>query len=128
MINGEPGKSIENVCDLKYLSDMMGGKKHLINEIMDVFLKQIPEELLAIRTAIEKSEYTVIKRFAHTMKSTLSIMGISVLIPVLQEMEDLGAKGESIEEIKKLNIRLDLICRLAINEIEKEKINLLTGE
>ncbi len=128
MVKRESENSSENVCNLRYLSDTMGGKKHLIKEIMDVFLKQIPEELQAINEAIAKEDFTIIKSFAHTMKSSVSIMGISVLTPVLQEMEDLGGKQESPdnyrdERIKELNQKLALICKKAMIEIEREKHN-----
>ena len=69
MIKSKPEKSIENVCDLNYLTEMMGGKKTLIKEIMDVFLKQIPEELRSMNAAITKTDYPIIKSCAHTMRS-----------------------------------------------------------
>src|ERR1035437_6760875 len=100
MIKNETETSVKNVCDLSYLSEMVGGKKQLIKEIMDVFLKQVPEELQSINDAVLKTDYAVIKRYAHTMKSTVSIMGISMLTPVLQEMEDLGATATRLEGIK----------------------------
>ncbi len=112
-----------NVCDLSYLSETMAGKKHLMKEIMDVFLKQVPEELENINEAIAKTDYETIKSFSHTMKSSVSIMGISVLEPILREMEDLGAQRTSIEKIQKLNTNLNTICKQAIGEIEKEKLN-----
>ena len=123
MIKSETEKSVENVCDLSYLSEMVGGKKQLIKEIMDVFLKQVPEELQSINDAVAKTDYAVVKRFAHTMKSSVSIMGISALTPVLREIEDLGAAAVNIEKIKELNQQLNLICKQAIEEIEKEKLN-----
>jgi len=124
-------KSIENVCDLKYLSETMNGEKHLIKEIIDVFLKQIREELNGINDAVKKTNYAIIKNIAHTMRSTVSIMGISMLAPVLKEMENLGTMATggstppttSIEKIKELNIKLNLICNQAMEELEKEKHN-----
>ena len=59
------------------------------------------------------------------MKSTVSIMGISVLTPILLEMENLGAKATDIERIKELNLKLTLICKQAIAEIEREKHKML---
>lgn len=113
----------EKMCNLSYLSEMMAGKKDLIKGMMDAFLKQVPEELQSINDAITKTDYATIKNFAHTMKSSVSIMGIAVLIPVLKGMEDLGAMAEDIEKIKELNQKLNLICGQAIEEIEKEKHN-----
>jgi HPt (histidine-containing phosphotransfer) domain-containing protein len=111
------------VCDFTYLINMMNGKKHLIHGIMDTFLVQIPDELNSIHHAITRQNYASIKSFAHTMKSSVSIMGISILGPILQEMEDLGAEALNMSKIKELNQKVDLICKRAIEEIEKEKLN-----
>jgi HPt (histidine-containing phosphotransfer) domain-containing protein len=121
MIIDRAGKVITNVCDLKYLTEMMGGKKHLIKRILDAFLIQIPEELNSINDAIIKINYPSIKSFAHTMKSSVSIMGISMLTPVLQEMEVLALAAVNIEKLKELNQELILICHLAIEEVETAK-------
>jgi HPt (histidine-containing phosphotransfer) domain-containing protein len=121
MITDRSGKAIANVCDLKYLTDMMGGKKHLIKGIMDAFITQIPEELNSINEAIVKTNYPSIKSFAHTMKSSVSIMGISMLTPVLQEMEALALAAINIEKLKELNQELTLICHLAMEEVEGER-------
>ncbi len=115
--------NIQNVCDLNYLNEMMGGKKLLIREIMDAFLEQIQEELKSIKDAIERTDFLIIKKFSHTMRSSVSIMGISVLTPILQEMENLGTAGVNIEKIKELNGQLVLICKQAVREIENEKLN-----
>lgn len=122
MLKNEIINSSENVCDLKYLIDLMGSKKNLIKGIMDAFLKQIPEDLGRINDAIIKIDYSTIKIFSHTMKSSVSIMGISVLAPILQKMEDLAEITTDIEEIKLLNTELNLICKQAIVEIEREKL------
>ena len=122
IINGTE-KCNKNVSDLAYLSEIMGGKKDLIKEIMDVFLKQIPEELQSMNEAIAKTDYAIIKNIAHTMKSSVSIMGVSALTPVLQEMEDSGAMAVDIEKIKTLNLELNLICKQAIEEVARERRN-----
>jgi HPt (histidine-containing phosphotransfer) domain-containing protein len=113
------------VCNLNYLAEMMGGKKKLITEILDAFIVQVPEELTAIRNAILSSDFPVIRNFAHTMKSSVSIMGITSLTPVLQEMENLGTQAMNISRIGELNIQLNLICKTALEEIENEKLKFI---
>ncbi len=113
----------ENVCNLKYLDEMMGGKKNLIIGIIDAFLIQIPEELNCMAEAVENSNFVNVRKFAHTMKSTVSIMGISSLITILQELENLGTEERNIERIEILNTQLKMICDLAIKEIETIRIN-----
>lgn len=120
---------IKNRCDLTYLSEMTGGKKQLIKEIIDVFLQQVPNELKSINDAILTTDFITIKNFAHTMKSSVSIMGISSLSPILNEMEELSKQAidssisiaTSIKKIKQLNEQLNSIAKQAIEEIESEK-------
>lgn len=113
----------EKVCNLKYLDEMMGGKKNLIIGIIDAFLIQIPEELKCMEEAVENSNFIDVRKFAHTMKSTVSIMGISSLATILQELENLGAEEKNIERIGILNEQLKMICDSAIKEIETIRIN-----
>jgi CheY-like chemotaxis protein len=119
----EVEKSPEKVCDTRYITEMMGGKKHLIKGIMDEFLSQLPEELNAIKNAVQIKDFAMIRHLAHSMKSSVSVMSISVLIPILKELEDLGARAIDIEKITRLNDQLAVICNKAILEIEVEKCN-----
>ncbi|HWY11019.1 MAG TPA: Hpt domain-containing protein [Bacteroidia bacterium] len=112
-----------NVCNLQYLTEMMGGKNNLIKGIIETFLQQVPDELNGINTAIEKTDYQTIKSLAHTMKSSVSIMGISLLIPILQEMENLGTNATDIGRVKELSLKLNLICQQAFKEVENAKNN-----
>jgi HPt (histidine-containing phosphotransfer) domain-containing protein len=123
MINETPVKEVKNVCDLKYLIEMMHGKKQLINEVLNTFLIEISKELYNINKAIAEKNYSVIKNFAHTIMSSATVMGISALVPILKELEDLNITTFNIERIKELNIQLNSICQQAIEEIEWEKVN-----
>ncbi len=128
MEKNESENNSSPVCNLNYLSELMGGKTHLIKKIMDTFLIQVPEELKSINRATTIVDYSTIKNLAHTMKSSVSIMGISVLQPILQEMEDLGTKETGsdsyrIEKIIALNTQLNLICNQAFKEIKNHSFS-----
>lgn len=109
--------SKEKVSDLEYLKETMGGKKHLIQEIIEVFLKQAPDEMSIIKEAIDSQNYAVIKKGAHTMKSSASIMGIASALPLVEKIEELAMREESIDKIRQLNIELTRILEQAIEEI-----------
>lgn len=117
------GNCIENACNISYLSEIVGGKKDLIRQIMDAFLSQVAENLPSITNAISKTDYLTINQITHSMKSSASIMGISAIRPVLEEMEVLGASATNIDRIKELNQMLNIVYRQAVAEIEKEKLN-----
>jgi hypothetical protein len=105
------------VCDLGYLSELMGENAKLIVEIMNGFLKQLPDELKSINEAVSVSNFTMIKSLAHHLMSTVAIMGISILKPVLKELEELGSSGTGIDRIRELTQKVNAICLEATEEI-----------
>jgi PAS domain S-box-containing protein len=113
---------IKKVINLDYLTDIMSGKKELIKETIDIFLQQASEDLPIINEAVNKTDYLTVKRFAHRMKSTITMMGISSLTPVLEEMEVLGKAENDIERIKILNKTLNTTYAQALEEIKIERL------
>jgi CheY-like chemotaxis protein len=116
----EPVIIAEKVCNLRYLLDATRGNKEIINNITDVFMEQTPEELSALNDAIEKTDYPVIADIAHKIKSSFSIMGISILQPVFEEIEHLGNIASGIEKIEKLNHRVNAVFLQAMEEMKQE--------
>lgn len=113
------------VCDLNYLSEMTGSKKNLMLEIINLFLMQVPEELEVLSKAIATTDYAAIKSISHGMKSTVSVMGITILAPVLQEMQTLGERQGDMARIRNLNQTLNAVCSQALDEVRTEKQNYL---
>ena len=114
--------SAKKVINLDYLTDIMNGKKDLIRETIEIFIKQANEDLPIINDAVSKEDYLTVKRFAHRMKSTIMMMGINSLNPVLDEMETLGNEKKNMERIKELNEKLNLTYAQALDEIKIEKL------
>jgi PAS domain S-box-containing protein len=113
---------VKKVINLDYLTDIMSGKKELIKETIDIFLQQASEDLPIINEAVNKTDYLTVKKFAHRMKSTITMMGISSLTPVLEEMEVLGKAENDIERIKTLNKTLNATFAQALDEIKIERL------
>ena len=115
-------KSAKKTINLEYLINIMSGKKDLIRETIEIFVKQANEDLPMINEAIKKDDYSTVKRFAHRMKSTITMMGIDSLSPVLEEMETLGNEKNNMERIKELNEKLNETYAQALEEIKIEKL------
>ena len=71
----EKEEKTEKVIDLKFLIETFKGKKNLILEIINVFLKQTTEDLSKLNEAVIKSDYMRIKAISHGMRSSYSMMG-----------------------------------------------------
>ena len=97
------------IVDLSLLLKSIQGKKELMQDVIDAFLKQALADLLHIKEAIHKMDCREIKRQAHSMKSTVSIFGVSVLSHIPDEMETSG----NIDLIRVLSHQLDATCNQA---------------
>jgi len=117
----QPPVKKKKIINLEYLSISMNGKKDPIREIIDIFLKQIPLDLTELNTALDTTNYLTVKQVSHRLKSTISMMGISEIKKILEEMEALAVSGKDIERIKDLNNSLNLLSKQAIQELELER-------
>ena len=113
----------ERITNLDFLIRSMSGKKNIILETLNIFLEQVPEEIAAINEAVAASDYKAIRRASHRMKSTVSLVGITEMVKVLEEMEMLATAAKGIEQITALNNSLILFSVKASEEIKLEKNN-----
>ena len=123
MPHSQPSYIGPDICDLHYLSHIMGGKKPVMLEIMENFLIQLPLEMDGINKGIASHDYPAIKKHSHTMRSTVSIMGISALDADLREMEAMGGFDGHLDRMKQIQLILNTTCTKAIHEIEHEKLS-----
>lgn len=108
----------ERVIDLTYLKSITDGNKEFIDNMLELFVEQVPGDLYEITTAIAEKNYAVIKSIAHKLKSSVPIVGIEKeLLPVLVEMEQMADKKTGLPVIKKLFTSLKKVCNDAIKEI-----------
>jgi CheY-like chemotaxis protein len=112
----------EKICNLDYLMKVTHGNKEKVNDILAVFLEETPAELSALTAAIDKTNYTVICNILHNIKTSFSILGISSLGPLINEMRDLGSIASGIKKIKLLNRKVNFVFGLAAEEMRTEKL------
>ncbi len=113
----KPAGLTEKVCNIDYLVNVTRGNKEMMNNIIQVFLEETPDELSALDDAIKKSNYTVISDIVHKVKSSFSILGISVLESVFEKMENLGTLSTGIEIISGLNQQVNTVFNKVKNEM-----------
>lgn len=109
----------EKLVDLSMLEKTMRGNKKVIGETIDIFLEHFPENLEGMVEGAEEGNFDKIRRNAHTMKSSVSLLGMSSIQRMLEEIERLASSGSDMPRIIELKNSVILVCRKAIAEIEK---------
>ena len=81
------------LCDLSYLKKLSGGDNNFISEMVRLFLKQTPIDLVKLQQAIADEDVDTVKRTVHKLKSSVSMLGVGKMTVQLKNMESLLATG-----------------------------------
>jgi HPt (histidine-containing phosphotransfer) domain-containing protein len=104
--------------NLNYLHELSGNDKDFEKVMMEQFVQQAPSELLALQEAIEAKDWLNAKKIAHSLKSTVSYMGLTdELSPFLQDIEKAALSDDTSEIPAKFN-HVKKVSTEAVKEIE----------
>lgn len=104
--------------NLDYLHELSGNDTDFEKIMMEQFVQQTPEEIKALQSAIEASDFSNAKKIAHSLKSTVSYMGLATeLHPYLQDIEK-AAQTPETSEIPAKFAYVKEVAEQAVKEIE----------
>jgi two-component system, sensor histidine kinase and response regulator len=79
---------------LESLRELQGdGKPDILNELIELFLSDVPLQLAELREAAEAGEPHSVERIAHTLKGSAANMGALRMKALLAELEEIGRSG-----------------------------------
>ena len=73
------------------------GSADLFSELVQLYLGDLPDQMGAIRAAIEANDANALRREAHRLKGSSQQMGASRLAAFCLELENLGKQGRAAE-------------------------------
>nr|WP_320120183.1 Hpt domain-containing protein [uncultured Marinifilum sp.] len=86
------------LTDLSYLKEMSGNDNSIIEEMIEIFIEQIPEFIVEVSSYFESHDWNGLGAVAHKAKSSVRTMG----------MEHIGECLEKLEHYSKGNLKLEL--------------------
>lgn len=95
----------DSIFDWDGLLQRLMGDEDFAKEIIDDFLKQIPDNLFALKDALNKKDLRLVKREAHTIKGAsgnvgaLALQKIAEQIEISGEEKDLVKAGSFVKEL-----------------------------
>ena len=106
-----------NLAKVYALSD---NDPEFVNEILNLFVTEVPEDLKQIGEGIKKKDFKHTYAFAHKLKPTLDLLGLNVAFEEILEIEAWtkteGKKKEIIETYKSVKTQV----KDAIRELRKD--------
>jgi CheY-like chemotaxis protein/HPt (histidine-containing phosphotransfer) domain-containing protein len=116
MISNYARKRSPHVIDMNYLRTLSKGDVEFEKAMIKTFTEQMPGELIELKNAIDREDGKQMRAIAHNMKSTISYLGLSGLVQLLEEIEEKSTNPQEIEKIKKNYLAIEETCSLALLE------------
>jgi len=99
-----------------YLHTVSGGDKSFEKLVTQQFIENIPNHLQQLTTAYENQDFAAMKRWAHDLKSSISIMGLHSLLK--EKLDILEMASEENPELQKILSEVQKILSEAVSEAE----------
>ncbi|MCF0074416.1 ATP-binding protein [Dyadobacter sp. CY261] len=111
--NGHTAEGFK-VIDLDYMREISDGDVMYEKLVTEQFLHLMPRELEALSSAAERHDTVEIRRIAHGIKTTISIMGLNALLDKHLDMLENEVAG--VEAVVERVGKVLAICKEALGE------------
>jgi CheY-like chemotaxis protein len=110
----EPGMNLE------FLDKFTGGDQELAIQLIEIFLKQVPEAIQKIDVALSSSNWKEVHAVAHKIKSSIAIFELGELKKIVTNIEEYARDKENLELIPRLFSEFREGIRISIRDLETE--------
>jgi HPt (histidine-containing phosphotransfer) domain-containing protein len=108
------------IYSLDKINEMAEGDQDFINSVVSVFLEEVPEDLLALETALEENNYQMVYQLAHKIKPNVDLLGMEQTRAAALEIETLGKSESNMEEIKRIFPSLKNDIHQVVSELKND--------
>ncbi len=106
-----------NLSKVYALSD---NDPEFVNEILSLFVTEVPEDLLQIKEGIKKKDYKHAYAYAHKIKPTLDLMGLNMAFEEILQVEAWTKAEGKKKDIKETFKSIKSQVNDAVKEIRKD--------
>jgi HPt (histidine-containing phosphotransfer) domain-containing protein len=110
----------DSIFDWDGLLHRLMGDEDLAKEIIDDFLKQIPENLFAVKKALSKKDLLLVQRGAHIIKGASGNVGALTLQEVAEQIE-IASEAKDLVKAESLVAKLDIQLEILKNKLTQPK-------
>jgi CheY-like chemotaxis protein len=124
----EPRKSKASVLtrfrdagmNLEFLDKFTGGDQELTIQLIEIFLKQVPEAIQKLEQSISRRDWKETHSVAHKVKSSIAIFELGELKKLITNIEEYSRDKENIDEIAPAFSAFREGARIAMRNLEAE--------
>ena len=105
--------------DLSYLNQVFQGNREMINNIINLFLQQVPEYIREMEECVRKNEPLSLHPLAHKAKSSVSMLGIKDMETDILQIEQDSKHLRNLEGLPLLVNRVRDNCQVVYTQLKE---------
>ncbi len=107
--------------DLAQLETISHGDKAFIDEVITLFVDQVPETIAEIHAAFDTNDFAKLKMIVHRVKPSIQSMGIVSLNADLLKMESTDWDENTVAELQTLIIQFESTLNEVVEQLKNRK-------
>ena len=111
----------KKLFDLANLSEMLGGDKNAIYQMVKIFLQATPESMNELNICYNKNDLNGVSKLAHKLKSSIDIFCVNDIKQDIRRLENNTRDNINIDELPDLVQKINTILTLTIEQVKAEK-------
>lgn len=123
----KPVKEKTNQTSLPHLNKIMNGNKKAMVEMIDIFLKQLPDTTKKIEDLLQKKDWKKVHFEAHKLKSTIGIIGLEELHKLILNINEYTRELKNLHLVVPLFRDFEKQAAIDIERIKTERKRLTRG-
>ncbi len=89
----KPDAAEDAPVDMVRMNDLTDGNLDNLRELVEMYFTQTQKQFVQLREAIRDNKADAVRRVAHSCAGASATLGMTHLVPVLRQLEKLGASG-----------------------------------
>jgi HPt (histidine-containing phosphotransfer) domain-containing protein len=104
--------------DLSYLNQVFQGNREMVNNIINLFLQQVPEYVHQMEECIRKNEPMSLHPLAHKAKSSIAMLGIKDMEDDIIQIEQDSKHLRNLDALPRLVARVRDNCQIVYQQLQ----------
>ncbi len=108
----------EQLFDLSYLNQVFQGNQEMINNIIQLFLQQVPQYISDMERCVEGDDLIGLHPLAHKAKSSITMLGLRSMESNIIEIERRSREHRELETLPNLVVEVRSECEMVMTQLQ----------
>lgn len=110
----------EPLFDLSYLNQVFQGNQEMVNNIIRLFLEQVPEYVEEMEDCIKRDDMIALHPLAHKAKSSISMLGLTTMERNILDIERFSKEHVNFDRLPCLVASVREQCDVVFNQLNAQ--------